>query len=162
MMRREDFYHSLAEEMYFYKGFDEVIQTRSNAKTFQTPSPSAKKTRSNSSNSSRDLCPGNFDGHDVATLIPKPKKTRANAKQMQTETYKYGNGGRDFKFRFCFVCSRLVQKRHQTKMYCTCCQVAICPTKMLRRDKDGEPFVCWNELHQNPAMQRALVKYVYI
>ena len=39
MKTREEFYTALAEEMYFYSGFDPIVRTRSFAKA-KTPSPS--------------------------------------------------------------------------------------------------------------------------
>ena len=100
MKKREEFYHALAEEMYFYKGLDEVVRTRSHARTFQTSSPTANQAKARNK-SGRDLRPASYDGHDFATLMPKPRKTRAKMKLQ--DDYKYGNGGRGFRFRFCFA-----------------------------------------------------------
>ena len=41
MKTREDFYSSMAEEIYFYDGFDSVARTRSVMKA-KTPSPAVK------------------------------------------------------------------------------------------------------------------------
>ena len=158
MKTREDFYHTLAEEMFFYKGFDDIVRTRNHAKAMQTPSPAAKKAK-DKAGSGRDLRPSEYPGHEFATLLAKTKsKTRLKAKQIALEEYKYGNGGRDSRFRHCYVCSRLSSQRYLTKYYCSCCRAPICSTKMLRQDKHGEPYVCWNELHENADIQRSLVK----
>ena len=158
MKTREDFYHTLAEEMFFYKGFDDIVRTRNHAKAMQTPSPAAKKAK-DKAGSGRDLRPSEYPGHEFATLLAKTKsKTRLKAKQIALEEYKYGNGGRDSRFRHCYVCSRLSSQRYLTKYYCSCCRAPICSTKMLRQDKHGKPYVCWNELHENADIQRSLVK----
>ena len=91
MKTREDFYHTLAEEM--YKGCDDIVRSRSHVKAMQIPSPAAKKAR-DKPGPGRDLRPSEYPGS----------------------------------------------------------------TKMLRQDKHGEPYVCWNELHENADIQRSLVK----
>ena len=157
MKTREDFYTSLAEEMFFYTGFDPIVRTRSLAKAVPSPSP-VNRSKSPRGNGERDLRAREYSGHEFTKYLSKPKKTRLSVKLVKKEEYKYGYGGRDSKYRYCFVCARLAAGRHQTNLYCSCCRVPVCATNMLRKDKEGEPYLCWNELHDNVAMQRAVLK----
>ena len=132
-----------------------VSMYRSSVKS-KTPSPAVKTSAKSNPSGDRDLRSSEYTGHTFATYLPRPRKTRSAAKR--TDNYLYGNGGRDSKYRFCFVCARLAVGRHQTNLYCECCLVPVCPTSFLRHDKEGEPYLCWNELHDNPKLQRAVAK----
>ena len=155
MKSREEFYSTMAQEMFFYDGFDAIVRTRSSVKS-KTPSPAVKTSAKSNPSGDRDLRSSEYTGHTFATYLPRPRKTRSSAKR--TDDYLYGNGGRDSKYRFCFVCARLAVGRHQTNLYCECCLVPVCSTSFLRHDKEGEPYLCWNELHDNPKLQRAVAK----
>lgn len=155
MKTREDFYSYLAEEMHFYKGFDPVPLTRAASKSTMTASPAVTPKGKRD----REVAPCDFEGHDPAKLLPKQKiaKTRANAKMLQYESYKYGNSGSGFKYRRCFICTRMGRKRYDTAHYCTNCRVPVC-RDVIRYDRDNIRFNCWNELHCNPKFRRLLEK----
>ena len=157
MKGREDFYCYLAEEMYFYKGFDPVPLTRSTAKAMRPASPAVALTPQGKR--TREVAPLEFEGHCPVKYLPKPAKvkTRAAAKKLLPEMFKYGNSGNGFKFRRCFVCCRIGKKKYDTVHYCSSCQVGVY-RDVIRYDKQNEQFSCWNELHSNPKFRHELDK----
>ena len=153
MRSREDFYLDLAEQMYCYTGFDTIPKTRS-AKS-STPIGTPKlATPTNKSASIRCT----FDGHCAVEYVARPKLTRQNKKKVESESYKYGSGGRNGLYRNCFVCQKIGQKRALTKEYCDQCMVAVCSSRHIKTSKDGEGYVCWNELHSNEKIVGAVAK----
>ncbi len=156
MMRsREDFYQDLAEEMYNYSGFSNIINTRSTAVSTprKTPSknvPSTPKTQGS--------IRGTYAGHCSVEFEAKPKITRHNKKQIEDEWYKYGSGGRNGQYRNCFVCQRIGTKRSLTKEYCDECKLPVCSSRHLKTSKDGDAYICWNELHTNECVIEAARK----
>ena len=92
---------------------------------------------------------GTYAGHCSVEFQAKPKITRQNKKQIEAESYKYGSGGRNAQYRNCFVCQRIGTNRSLTKEYCDICKVPVCSSRHLKTSKDGDAYICWNELHTN-------------
>ena len=105
MMTREDFYLLLAEEMFFYTGFEDVVRTRS--KPVRPPSPAVVTPRSKKGGYTRELNPQGFPGHERVPYQTMPKQTRHNSKMIKEDDYKWGRGGRNNTYRHCYVCQRI-------------------------------------------------------
>ena len=87
-----------------------------------------------------------------------PKRTRLKKKQIEAELYKYGSGGRNGLYRNCFVCQRIGSNRSLTKEYCDQCKVPVCSSRHIKTSKEGEAYVCRNELHSNAKICEAAKK----
>ena len=151
MCSREDFYLDLAEQMFCYNGFDTIIKTRSASGRSPAGTPRASTPSSNA-------IWGSFAGHCPAEFLVRPKRTRQKKKQMEAELYKYGSGGRNGLYRNCFVCQRIGSNRSLTKEYCDQCKVPVCSSRHIKTSKEGEAYVCWNELHLNEKICEAAKK----
>jgi hypothetical protein len=157
MKQREEFYNDLAEEMFFYRGFEPYVTRNTSRPSSRAPSPAPATPKPNSIDFSTE-----YLGHNPVQYLPKPKKkaTRSTKLKQIAEDYKYGKGGRGYTYRHCFVCQRLSVKRYDTNEYCSTCRVPVCPRKVIRISKEGKNYICWNELHSNKKIIDALDKKV--
>ena len=148
MKTREDFNCLLAEEMFFYTGFEPVAQTRS--KVARPPSPAVVTPKSKKGKYCRELNPHEFPGHERLLYETMPKKTRHNAKGWRKKTTGLEKVGATINIGIATSAKELAPSATipictAVAAVCQCAPQSHCGlTKKARRFSAGTNFI-WNQ-----------------